>query len=107
MFDATGSKVSMQASFNLVAHGGRCVFVGHYPGELSFHEPEFHRRELTLMASRNGTHKDFMAVIRLLEQGAADVTGLITHRYAFDEVLQVFPHLSTRRGVIKVLIAMP
>ena len=51
--DATGSGESMARCFDLTAPGGRIVFVGLFQGDLTFNDPNFHRRELTLLASRN------------------------------------------------------
>ncbi len=106
VFDATGNLEAMHTTFDLVAHGGRYVFVGHYPGAFTFHEPDFHRRELTLLASRNGTHNDFVAVIRALEEGLVDASSFVTHRFAFAEVPEIFADLSGRPGVVKAVVDM-
>src|SRR5581483_5539875 len=53
VFDATGNAKAMEASFELVAHGGRLVFVGIVLDRIGFADPLFHRREMTLLASRN------------------------------------------------------
>jgi threonine dehydrogenase-like Zn-dependent dehydrogenase len=53
VFDATGNAGSMAASFGMIAHGGRLVFVGLSQGDVAFHDPDAHRRELTLLCSRN------------------------------------------------------
>jgi hypothetical protein len=92
VFDATGNLRSMIASFDLPAHGGRLVLVGLCQGEVSFHDQEAHRRELTMSCSRNATASDFQRVIGLLEAGAVDVAPWITHRVAFgEEVIEQFP----------------
>ena len=98
VFDVTGSQVAMHGSFELVAHGGRYVFVGHYPGDFTFYEPDFHRRELTLLASRNGTHEDFLAVVQALEEGAIDAAGLVTNRYTLSDLPQVLPAITHAAG---------
>ena len=61
VFDCTGSPTSMMNAFNYVAHGGRLILVSIVQADLTFNDPEFHRRELTLLASRNATHGDFEA----------------------------------------------
>ena len=106
VFDATGSAAAMHASFDLVGHGGRCVFVGHYIGAYSFHEPDFHRRELTLLASRNGRKEDFDSVLQSLENGSVDVAGYITHRFAFSEAPGRFPELQGTQGLVKAMITL-
>ena len=105
VFDATGNPASMNGSLRYLANAGRLVFVGHYPGDLSLSDPEFHRRETTLYGSRNSTARDFRRVISLMESGQVDTTPWITHRVAFPQVIDVFPTLlSPEVGVIKAVI---
>lgn len=106
VFDATGNPRSMHAAFGLPAHGGRLVLVGLFPGDLSFNDPEFHRRELTLLASRNATPGTFGEVIRLIEAGRIDTRPWITHRLALAEVPEVFPRdIAGNGAVLKAMIA--
>jgi threonine dehydrogenase-like Zn-dependent dehydrogenase len=90
-FDATGNPASMRGALDLVAHGGRLVFVGLFQGDVMFHDPDFHRRELTLLASRNATAQDFERSITLIETNGADVLAWITDRTTLDGVPDVFP----------------
>jgi 2-desacetyl-2-hydroxyethyl bacteriochlorophyllide A dehydrogenase len=80
VFDATGSPGSMAASFDYPAPGGRLVFVGLFQGDVTFSDPNFHRRELTLLASRNAPSADFTRIIGLVEAGTIDTRPWITHR---------------------------
>lgn len=91
VFDATGNAASMMGAFDFVAHGGRLTFVGLFQGDVTFHDPHFHRREITLLASRNSTAGDFRRIIRLIEEGQIDTTPWITHRAPFDEMIAQFP----------------
>jgi 2-desacetyl-2-hydroxyethyl bacteriochlorophyllide A dehydrogenase len=105
VFDATGNAQSMQAAFNFPAHGGRLIFVGLFQGEVSFDDPNFHRRELTLMSSRNATPGDFGHVISLMESGAITTTPWITHRASPSTLLQDFPAwLLPQSGVVKAML---
>lgn len=79
VFDATGNRDSMQKAFSLPVHGGRLVMVGLVIGDLAFDDPNFHRKELTLLASRNATGDDFREIIRLIEDGRVDTAAWITH----------------------------
>ncbi|MDF1740172.1 MAG: zinc-binding alcohol dehydrogenase family protein [Verrucomicrobiales bacterium] len=90
IFDATGNKGSMHSTFNLAANGARIVFVGLFQGDVTFNDPNFHRRELTLMSSRNATSAEFGEVIAAIESGAVNTAPWITHRLAFDEVVGGF-----------------
>jgi 2-desacetyl-2-hydroxyethyl bacteriochlorophyllide A dehydrogenase len=108
VFDATGNQQAMNASFQLPANGGRLVFVGLVQGSLTFFDPEAHRRELTVLFSRNATAADFKRVIGLMETGAIDITPWITHRVAFgQEVIAQFPlWLNPLSGFIKAVIEL-
>lgn len=90
IFDATGNRSSMLSTFDLAAHGGRIVFVGLFQGEVTFNDPNFHRRELTVMSSRNATSAEFGQVISAMESGAVDTAPWITHRLDFAEVGERF-----------------
>jgi 2-desacetyl-2-hydroxyethyl bacteriochlorophyllide A dehydrogenase len=105
VFDATGNPQSMQAAFNFPAHGGRLVFVGLFQGEVTFDDPNFHRRELTLLSSRNATPADFRHVMAMMETGAVDTTPWITHRASPATLLQEFPTwLQPQSGVVKAML---
>jgi len=105
VFDATGNAASMHGAFALVAHGGRLVFVGLFQGDVTFHDPDFHRREQTLIASRNATGADFGRSIALIEAGGADVLAWVTDRATLDGVPDAFPRWATPgSGTIKALV---
>jgi 2-desacetyl-2-hydroxyethyl bacteriochlorophyllide A dehydrogenase len=105
VFDCTGNPRSMMASFEHVAHGGKLVFVGHFPGEITFHDPLFHGREMTLMASRNATAEDFQRVIGWMESGRLDVRNWITHRVGLPRFVETFPGwLDPKAGVFKGMV---
>ncbi len=93
VIDATGNKTSMLHSFEYVAAGGTIVFVGLFQGDVVFNDPSFHRKELTLKASRAATGDDFRKIIRLMKAGLIDIEGYITHRIAFDAFIESFPKL--------------
>jgi 2-desacetyl-2-hydroxyethyl bacteriochlorophyllide A dehydrogenase len=81
VFDATGSGRSMTEAFTYTAQGGRLVLVGVFQGSITFHDPEFHRREMTVLSSRNATAEDFAAVMRGLDSRQIDPRSWITHRF--------------------------
>lgn len=105
VFDATGNAVSMMKSFEYVAHGGRLVLVGLVPGEIAFSDPFLHRRELSVLASRNSTAGDFRRIISLVESGRIDTTPWITHRARLADVPSAFESwLDPANQVVKALI---
>ncbi|HUP38897.1 MAG TPA: zinc-binding alcohol dehydrogenase family protein [Vicinamibacterales bacterium] len=106
VIDATGNAGSMESAFELPAQGGRIVFVGLFQGELSFHDPNFHRRELSLFASRNALPATFCEIIGLIEAGAIDTAPWITHRFDLADTPQRFPEVAADPSVIKTVISV-
>jgi threonine dehydrogenase-like Zn-dependent dehydrogenase len=104
VFDATGNAASMAAAFNLPAQGGRIVFVGICQGEVALEDPNFHRRELTLLASRNAPSPTFARVISLIESGRIDTAPWITDRFALAETPRRFPEVAANASMIKAVI---
>jgi len=93
VFDATGVLAAMTASLGYVAHGGTLVLVGVAPGELIFADPEFHKRETTLLASRNALTRDFDRVIAAIRNGDIPAHALHTHSLTAEEMPTRLPEL--------------
>src|SRR5699024_1513436 len=92
VIDATGSNKSMAHALNYAAFAGRVVYVGITQQEVTFpHAPVMHRRELTLMGSRNALPPDFVRIIKLIEDGQIDTRPWITHRSNFCDLIGNFP----------------
>ena len=106
VIDATGSHKSMSNALNFCSFTGRLVFVGITQQEVSFpHAPIVHRRELTLLGSRNALPPDFARIIQLIEEGRIDTRPWITHQASFEEMIAEFPRwLKPETGVIKAVV---
>jgi 2-desacetyl-2-hydroxyethyl bacteriochlorophyllide A dehydrogenase len=105
VIDATGSLRAINNAFQYLGHGGRYVLVGLQKGDISFNHPEFHKRESTLMSSRNALRSDFEHVISCMKKGWVKPATYITHRVAFDEVVDQFEGwLDPANGVIKAMV---
>ena len=103
VLDATGHPAAMEASFTLPINSGTLVYVGLVQGDLRFADPEFHRRELTLLASRNATAEDFDAVIAALP--SIDIAAWVTHRTTPTTIATDMPHWrNPAYGVIKGML---
>ena len=104
--DATGSNKSMGGALTYCAIAGRLIYVGITQQEVSFlHAPIMHRREITIMASRNALAPDFTHIISLIEEGKIDTRPWITHRAKFDDMIGIFPTwLKPESGVIKAVV---
>ena len=105
ILDATGNKESMQNCLEYIAFGGTIVYIGLFIGDLQFHDPLFHRKEITIRASRNALPTDFAKLIRLLQANLINLDGYITHRLPFQTLTETFTSLyHPDRPLIKAII---
>lgn len=107
VFDATGSARSMIESFGYTAHGGKLVFVGLVNDDIVFRDPDFHKKELTLLGSRNAARIDFEQVIQAMRDGQLETDLFITHRLEFAELGDRYEMLyEPDEGVIKAVVSL-
>jgi len=105
VIDCTGNLQAINQSFNYLAHSGRYVLIGLQKGTIQVSHPAFHKREGTLMSSRNATKADFDHVITNLKKGLIDPTHYITHRIPFEQLGAKFDTLlRPESGVIKAMV---
>jgi 2-desacetyl-2-hydroxyethyl bacteriochlorophyllide A dehydrogenase len=105
VFDATGNPKAMEAGFRYIAHGGTYVLVSVVNGDISFSDPEFHKREATLMASRNATAEDFEFVVECIRSGRIPTEHLHTHSAPLLELpTRLAEWLNPESKVIKAMV---
>ena len=106
VFDATGNAGCMARSIEFAAFGGRVVYVGITTEPVALNDPLFHRRELTLLATRNAVSSDFTRILQLIREGRINTSAWISHRMKFADVPLAFPSLLARdSGVVKAMIS--
>jgi len=104
VIDATGNLKAINNAFQYMSHGARYVLIGLQKGDICFSHPEFHKREGTLMSSRNATREDFEHVISSMKKKLVDPATYITHRVPFDQIKDEFEGwLNPANGVIKAI----
>ncbi len=104
VFDATGNAKAMEGSFDFAASGGTYVMVGVVKDQITFSDPEFHRRELTLCASRNATREDFDTVVGAMRAGKLPTAAMNTHTCTLDELPDALPRWThDRAGLVKAM----
>ena len=107
VIDATGNLGAINHALRYLSHGGRYVLIGLQKEPFSFSHPEFHKRESTLMSSRNATREDFQLVMRAIKAGHVQPETYITHHVPFHEVSHSFSSwLPPAAGIIKVMITL-
>ena len=107
VFDCTGSPKAMERGFTLVAHGGTYVLVSIVQGNISFSDPEFHKREMTLLSSRNATLTDFATVMTAMRNGHVPTRVITTHRAPLWEVASKMPEwIRPEAGTVKAVLEL-
>jgi 2-desacetyl-2-hydroxyethyl bacteriochlorophyllide A dehydrogenase len=107
IIDATGNRNAIMQSFTMLAHGGKIVMLGIQKERICFSHPEFHKRETTLMSSRNAFKSDFEFVIKCMNENRLKASSYVTHRAKFSYAKNEFSRwLDPERGVIKVIVEM-
>ena len=105
VFDATGSKTSMEAAFELVGAGGRLVLVGHTTGQITFDNPLFHRRELDVRGSRNALASEWATVLDRVADATLDALPWIGGRSSLAAISDDLPELAAGTGdLVKVIV---
>lgn len=107
VIDCTGNVRAMESTFLYVGHGGTIVFVSIVKANITFNDPEFHKRETNLFGSRNATRQDFEHVVKCMQQHLLKSDAMITHRAKFSELIEQFPQwVNPELGVIKAVVEM-
>lgn len=105
VFDATGSVHAMNDGLKYVAHGGTYTLVSVVKDNITFADPEFHKRETTLVSSRNALTDDFAFVIAAIRDGQIDTDKIKTHSTTLSDAVTDLPKwASDRNSVIKAII---
>jgi len=105
VFDATGNTKAMERGFDFVAAGGRYVLVSVVRDPITFMDPDFHRKEMSLFGSRNATSADFARVIAAIRSGQVPIAKIITHRTTLAKAVLDLPRWAHEKdGLIKAMI---
>ncbi len=105
VFDCTGDRGSMEGSIQLLQQGGKLIFAGLINDKISLFDPDLHRREATILASRNSTPAEHHRVLELMESGAIDVSAWPTDLVGPEAMEKRFPlWLHREAGVVKAVI---
>ena len=105
VFDATGARGSMEDAFGFVAHGGKLLLISVVNDDVTFSDPEFHKREMSVIGSRNALRSDFDRVMAAIGDGRVPLPRLLTHRTTLDCVATDLKHWTKQKqGLVKALI---
>ena len=107
VFDCTGSPKAMERGFGFVAHGGTYVLVSIVQGNISFSDPEFHKRETTLLSSRNATLADFATVMTAMREAQVPTRAIKTHSAPLWQAAERMPEwIRPEAGTVKAVFEL-
>ena len=107
VIDATGHAGSMMGAVQFCGHSASLVYVGLTKGDITYTHTEIHKRELTILCSRNATREDFSRVTDLMKSGAVVPTCMVTHRSSFENMPEAFSDwLKPESGVVKAVVEL-
>jgi threonine dehydrogenase-like Zn-dependent dehydrogenase len=105
VFDCTGDRSSMEQAIHLLQQGGKLIFVGLINDQVCLFDPDLHRREATILASRNSTPAEHRRVLQSMESGQIDVEAWPTEVASRTIMHQRFPAwLRREAGVVKAVV---
>ena len=107
VIEAAGSVVTTQQTPELVKRGGSIVLVG-LPAEGTF--PYNFSALMGHVAQINTIFRyknQYPVAIKALESGKIDVSGIVTHEFAFNDIAEAFRvNIEERSTVVKIVIKM-
>jgi 2-desacetyl-2-hydroxyethyl bacteriochlorophyllide A dehydrogenase len=105
VFDCTGDRGSMESSIQLLQQAGTLIFVGLINDKVSLFDPDLHRREATILASRNSTPAEHQRVLEYMEAGRIDVGAWPTECASPEAMGARFPlWLHRQAGIVKSIV---
>jgi threonine dehydrogenase-like Zn-dependent dehydrogenase len=105
VFDCTGDRASMEQSIQLLQQGGKLIFVGLINDHVSLFDPDLHRREATILASRNSNPDEHHRTLDLMESGQIDISAWPTECAPRSIMHERFPAwLHKEAGIVKAVV---
>jgi alcohol dehydrogenase len=85
--------------------GRQLIFVGIVNQQVSLFDPDLHRREATILASRNSTPAEHHRTMHLMESGEMDVSAWPTEITGPEKMAERFPlWVRKEAGIVKAVI---
>lgn len=107
VIEAVGLPVTFTGAVDMVAFGGRVIYVGYSKQPVSYQTQIFNLKELDIMGSRNATREDFQDVIAALQEIGSEADKLITKVFPIAEADQALDYwVENRADVLKLMVEL-
>lgn len=104
IYDATGDAGLLNTLMGRIAKGGEIVLAGFYAEPLTFAFPPAFMKEARLRVAAEWTRDDLIATRALIESGALNLDGLITHSAPAAEAMAAYPQAFTDPACLKMTL---
>ncbi|MGE5587797.1 MAG: zinc-dependent alcohol dehydrogenase [Clostridia bacterium] len=104
--ECAGKAETLRQAMEMTRPGGTVLAFGILPPHLEdFDGFDLYYKELTVVGSRAMLPEDFDGAIKATERGAIDLSSIVTHTYALDELKAAFGKVETSPGdVLRAVI---
>lgn len=103
-FEAVGRPETQKLALDCLRTGGRAVFVGYSPQEMSLNSGRVMFRELEIRGSLGCRPVDYPRVVELVRQGRIRLAEIVTHRFPLEEIDRAFDTLRSGDAIRSVVI---
>ncbi len=104
IYDASGNAAILNDLIGRLTKGGEIVLAGFYPHGLSFAFPPAFMREARLRVAAEWDREDLTAVGALLDSGALNLNGLITHSVPAEAATEAYPKAFEDPDCLKMIL---
>ncbi|UWR24364.1 chlorophyll synthesis pathway protein BchC [Sulfitobacter sp. S190] len=104
VYDASGSDGIVGQLMGRITKGGEIVLAGFYPAAISFAFPPAFMKEARIRVAAEWTRDDLMATRGLIEAGALDMSGLITHTAAAAQATDAYATAFSDASCLKMIL---
>jgi threonine dehydrogenase-like Zn-dependent dehydrogenase len=107
VIEAIGLPQTFQMAVEVVAFTGRVVYIGYAKEPVAYETRLFVQKELDILGSRNALPEDFLAVMRMLDEGTFPVEGAVSAVVGLEEAPAMLAAWSGDPGAYtKIMIDM-
>ncbi|MFQ5737493.1 MAG: zinc-binding dehydrogenase [Acidobacteriota bacterium] len=103
-FEVIGRPETIETAFECVRPGGRLVIVGYTAEKVSLSAARIMFREVEVVGSLGCRPVDYPRLIQLCAAGKVNVSKLVTHRFALEDIAEAFGVMKAGESLRSVVI---
>jgi len=104
IYDVSGAAGILDQLVGHLNSGGEIVLAGFYSGRVDFAFPAAFMKEARIRIAAEWQSQDMTAVLRLIERGRLDLSGLITHEVASSDAAQAYDQAFNDPACLKMVL---